>query len=182
MVDTDEGGSGIDEPFVGQEIQWGQIEGDLFRVMRFTPMATAAGGKVTESVGRMPYGLLKVESPILNQPARIPVNHRDEFLNLWDIYQDGDGMKEGTELLVSYLPYRGFLGFLTRMIQPRLHLRVHPAGELERYYSDESHWERPSARDYFFPKSVVGRYCRHCQSRLYTFVVRCAKCRRPVLD
>lgn len=182
MVGEDEGGSGVDEPFVGREIQWNEIEGDLFRVIRFTPMATAAGGKVTESVGGMPYGLLEVESPILNQSARVPVNHRDEFLNLWDIYQGGTGIPEGAELLVSYLPYRGFLGFLTRMFQPRLHLRLRATGELERYYADDSHWKQPSGRAFFFPKTSVGRYCRHCHSKLYTFVVRCSKCHQPVLD
>ena len=180
--ETDEGAGGDQVRFIGKEIPWKQIEADLFRVVGFTPLATVVDGRIKEAVAGMPYGLLAVESPILNHEARMPVNHREEYLNLWDIYQEEGGVSTGTALLVSYLPYRGFFGIFVRMFQARVHFRLRATGELERYYSDESHWLRPSARDYFFPKSILGNYCSHCKSKLYTFVVRCSKCRRPVLD
>lgn len=170
-----------DKPLIGKEIPWKPLEGQVFRISHFSPFATVDGDKVSAPSPPMPYAVLTVESPILNQAALMPVNHRDEFLNLRDIYEQR-GVASDEELLVSYLPYKGFLGPFVRLFGPRLHLRIRPKGDLERYYSDDQHWQKPSARQYFLPSRVAGRRCSNCGSRLYTFVVRCPKCRRPVID
>ncbi|OGO53236.1 MAG: hypothetical protein A2148_01875 [Chloroflexi bacterium RBG_16_68_14] len=180
MTDMEDHTGKSEEPFIGTHVPWKLIEGEMFRVTHFTPFAIVQGNKVEAPSAPMPYALLTVESPILNQPAKIPVNHREEFLNLWDIFQRDGGVPPRGELLVSYLPYRGFLGPLLRLGTARLHMRLTGQGELERYYSDDRHWQRPSARRYFFPEGG-GRRCA-CGMKLYTFVVRCAKCGRPVLD
>ena len=123
----------------------------------------------------MPYGVLVVESPILNEPAMMPTNHREEFRNFLEFKPlIGDAEKE---LLVSYLPYRGFLGPLLRLFMPRLHLRIRQKGELERYYADDSHWRKPSARQAFF----TSNRCLNCHGRTYTFSVRCAKCKQAIV-
>ena len=167
------------EPYIGHNIPWKLIEGELFRIAHFTSLAAVVEGRMQAPSAPLPYALLRVESPVLNQPALMPVNHRNEFLNLRDIYE-GTGVPVGWEMLVSHLPYRGFLGPLIRLTFPRLHLRLARAGELESYYSDERHWRRPAAREYFFPKGITGR-CS-CGAKLYTFVVRCARCDCPVLE
>jgi len=170
----------IEEPVIGKQIPWKVIEGQVFRITHFTPFAIVEGDKVTSppSPIPMPYGLLTVESPILNQPALMPVNHREEFRNFWE-FQAHIGDAE-VELLVSYLPYRGFLGPLLRLAMPRLHLRIRRKGELERYYADDSHWRKSSGRLAFFPPSRT-RWCSSCNARIYTFVVRCAKCKQAIV-
>lgn len=167
-----------DDVFIGKHIPWKLVEGEVFRITDFGPFATVEGDKVKALSVFMPYALLAVESPILNQPALMPILHRAEFLNLHEIYeQRGVGTEE--EVLVSYLPYRGFLGPLLRLLGlPRLHLRIRPKGELERYYADDQHWQRPSARETFF----TSRWCSNCTGRIHTFTVRCPRCGRPVVD
>lgn len=180
MPENEDKASGAMEPLIGRDIKWREIEGHLFRIVHFMHLAFAGDDKIQSAAAGLPYGFITVESPILNQPAMMPVNHREEFLNFWDIFQEDGGVPAGTELLVSYLPYRGFCGLILRLTMARLHLRLRSAGELERYYGDDSHWKRPSGREYFFPKTVVGMYCP-CGEKLYTFSVRCPKCRIPIL-
>ena len=168
----------VEKPVIGMQIPWKTIEGDVFRVTHFTPFAVVEGDKVASPPPvPMPYCVLTVESPIINQPAKMPVNHREEFRNFWELqYFIADAERE---LLVSYLPYRGFLGPLVRIGAPRLHLRITPKGELERYYADDSHWRKPSAREVLF---YSHRWCQFCNARIYTFSVRCLKCKRVVGD
>jgi hypothetical protein len=122
-----------DTPLIGNEgqIPWRTVEGEVFRITHFTPFASVEGDTVASPPVPMPYGLLTVESPILNQPALMPINHREEFRNFWE-FQALIGDAEH-ELLVSYLPCRSFFArlLLIRLFGPRLHLRIRPKGELE---------------------------------------------------
>lgn len=170
--------SAAEKPMVGVHIPWKTIEGDIFRITNFTPLASVEGDKVIGPPVPLPYGVLTVESPILSQPVEIPVRHREEFRNFWE-FQGliGDGERE---LLVSYLPARGLFAWLAlmRLFGPRLHLRVRPRGELERYYAEDRHWRKPSAREVFF---TYDR-CSYCDAKTYRFSVRCASCKRAVVD
>lgn len=69
-------------PEVGREIQWTDIVRHVFRVLDFDRAGTIIGpgnsAKAASSLGA--YGYLLVESPILNQPVRLPIVHRDDFL------------------------------------------------------------------------------------------------------
>lgn len=155
-------------------IPWKVIEGQVFRVTHFTPFAWVEGHRVTGSRAPMPYGVLSVESPILNQPVDMPVRHRDEFLNFWEFKPVIDNSE--AEVLVSYLPYRGLLGPLLRLGLPCLHARIAPKGELERYYADDAHWQNPSAREELF----WHRYCPNCNARIRSFSIRCHKCKQAI--
>ena len=82
----------------------------VFRVLEFDRAGTTVtpDGKV-EAVSRgLPYGYLLVESPIMNQPARLPIVHRDDFVLATTVFDEPavEDILRSTELLVTYAPKR----------------------------------------------------------------------------
>ena len=63
-------------------IAWIDIIGHAFHVLEFDRAGTkiSPGNKVNAKSSFKPYGYLLVESPILNQPVRLPIVHHDDFL------------------------------------------------------------------------------------------------------
>lgn len=168
-----------DRPLVGRDLPWRLIGAEIFRVIDFTPVATVdEKAKVTAPPVPMPYGLLTVESPILVQPAAMPVNHRLDFLNFWDIYSQG-GVGEGHHLLVSYLPYRGFLGPVVRLFSPVLHLFVMSTANADDLFArmSEDPKERHVSARYLF---ATPDRCFGCGTKLYGMMTRCTKCQTPL--
>src|SRR5438128_857405 len=90
---------------VGVDIPWPAVEGVIFRVRDFTPHVARHGEKVAAPPIPLPYGALLVDSPDLTEPIQMPVNHRVDYLNFWDIYGGVWPIGDDQELLVSYLPY-----------------------------------------------------------------------------
>ncbi len=168
------------KPLIGTDIPWSFVEGEFFTVDDFSPLATVADdGRVTGPPAPMPYGLLTVNSPVLNQPARMPVNHREDFLNFWDITNSG-GVGEGQQLIVTYLPYRGFLGPLLRLFMPVLHLEVFPKSVVDEQLGVLP--ADPKERHAFARETFLFfDRCLRCDSKLWSFATRCARCRRPRL-
>lgn len=96
--------------FVGLDIPWKKIEGEVLRVLAFTPLASVEEGRIKGASIPNPYALLDIESPILKLPARMPVNHRVDFLKLWQLYRQAGLADFDGEVLVTWVQYRGFLG------------------------------------------------------------------------
>lgn len=124
-------------PVIGQHIGWGQIERQVFRVLEFDRANATIGpdGYPKKIVWALPCGALRVESPILNQPARIPIIHRVDFLLACRVF-DGPHLPSSAELLVSYAPKGKTLGFLPSLAH-FLHFVVCRRGTLESYYDDK---------------------------------------------
>ncbi len=139
-------------PVIGKDIPWKLIEKEACRIKHFTPLAKVEVDKVLAFSRGMPYALLRVESPKLPQEAVMPVVHRLDFKNLWEIFkQRGVGKEE--EVLVFYVPFfgKGLKRFLSTGL-PKLHLYIYPSGHLEEMYDSE--FQPSDVRTWFQPTAV----------------------------
>ena len=141
-------------PEIGRQIQWTDIIRHVFRVLEFDRAGTVIGpgDTVKASSAFQPYGYLLVESPILNQRARLPIVHRDDFLlaaSVFDEPQLAPAVKE-EELLVTYIPKHKLPGGLAG-ISHALHYVLTPRGTLDRYYEvrGDLHMAKPAPEKLF---------------------------------
>jgi len=141
-------------PEIGREIKWTDIVRHVFRVLEFDRAGTIIGpGDTVKALSSFkPYGYLLVESPILNQPVRLPIVHRDDFLlaaSVFDEPQFLEAPKE-VELLVTYVPKhklpKGLAG-----ISHALHYVMTLRGTLDRYYEvgNNMHMASPAPEKIF---------------------------------
>jgi len=72
---------------IGKDISWKEIEGKIYRVTHFSPFASLESGKIKGITGSLPYALLRIESPKLPKEASMPVVHKHDFRNLWEVYR-----------------------------------------------------------------------------------------------
>ncbi|OGO31895.1 MAG: hypothetical protein A2Z29_02640 [Chloroflexi bacterium RBG_16_56_11] len=122
---------------IGRDCKWTDIIGQVFRVLEFDRAGTIIDrdGKVKALSHTKPYGYLLVESPILNQPIRLPIVHRDDFLlaaSVFDEQQWYEIIKQ-EELLVTYVPKHKLPGGMAG-VSHAIHYVITPRGTLERYY------------------------------------------------
>lgn len=124
-----------DKPFIGKDIPWELVEGEFLRVVHFTPFATVEGNKVKAPGRAMPYALVEVESPKLEEPALMPIAHRVDFRNLWEIYHE-QGVSSEEEVLLTYYPrYKGLLRLANALGHlPKFAISIYPKGALEKMY------------------------------------------------
>ena len=136
---------------IGKDIPWEAIEGEFCRVKHFTPMAIVESGKVRDISKSLPYAVLEVELPNLeghedyqqklkgiNLPryACMPVMHKLDFRNLWEVFKETRINTEIMEVLVVYAPLkRRKLTRLFLAILPSLVIGLYPKGSLEKLYT-----------------------------------------------
>ena len=149
-------------PDIGRDIAWTDVVRQVFRVVEFDRAGTTIGpNDKLEAVSRMmPYGYLLVESPIMNQPARLPIVHRDDFLLAATVFDDPDmtELVEDEELLVTYAPKRNLPGGIIGVAHA-LHYVVVPYGTLDEYYDFEgdAHMVNPDPEKLFGPLVYKGQ-------------------------
>src|ERR1043166_6941537 len=137
-------------PEVGREISWADIVGQVFKVLEFDRAGTTIGPNDKVSAPGMftPYGYLLVESPILNQPASLPIVHRDDFLLAASVFDEPELAKLVTtdELLVTYAPEKVLRGGASGGTSHVFHYVLSPEGTLDRYYSkdNDAHMSTPN--------------------------------------
>jgi hypothetical protein len=139
---------------IGRDCEWTDVIGQVFRVLEFDRAGTVilSGEKVKAKSLFKPYGYLLVESPILNQPVRLPIVHRDDFLLAASVFDESQWLEviKGQELLVTYIPKhklsRGMAG-----IFHALHYVITPRGTLDRYYEvgNDMHMANPAPEKIF---------------------------------
>ncbi len=143
-------------PEVGREIPWTEIVRQVFRVLDFDRSETTLDDefKVIAKDSHSPLGYLLVESPILNQPMRLPITHSDDFRLAASIFDHPmfPEMSEQHELLVTYVPKLKLPGSLAG-IWHAIHYVVTPRGTLEQYYSfnNDEYMRNPSPEKIFKP-------------------------------
>jgi hypothetical protein len=130
------------EPLIiGKHIEWAAIEGQYCRVKHFTPFAVVEPDKVKAFSPNFPYASLLVECPEAFKEASMPVLHKLDFRNLWEVFMErkvyGDtrdyGVSTKMEVLVVYAPLkRRKLTKLFSGILPSLVIQLYPKGFLER--------------------------------------------------
>jgi hypothetical protein len=142
---------------VGKGIKWIDIVGQVCRVLEFDKGDTIIGpdNKVKATSSFKPYGYLLVESPIFNQPVRLPIVHRDDFLLAASVFDEprlAEAIKE-EELLVTYLPKRTLPNGMMAGPTHALHYVITPRGTLDRYYEvdNDKHMASPA------PEKLFGR-------------------------
>jgi hypothetical protein len=139
---------------IGRDISWADIVRQVFRVLDFDRAGTVIGpGDTVEALSSsMPYGYLLVESPILDQPGRLPIVHRDDFLLAASVFDEPQLREavEARELLVTYVPKhklpQGAIG-----VSHGLHYVITLRGTLEGYYAhgDGIYVSRPAPERIF---------------------------------
>ena len=138
-------------PLIGRDIEWEAFEGHYCRVKHFLPLAIVESGKVRDLSKFMPYASMRIEyvtntteeGLIVVQEASMPVIHKLDFRNLWEVFIErqvyGDtreyGVSTELEVLVVYAPLkRRKLTKLFSGILPSLVIQLYPKGSLERLY------------------------------------------------
>jgi hypothetical protein len=145
-------------PLVGQQISWTDVVRQVFRVRDFDRAGTTVDSNDRVKASRtQPYGFLLVESPILNQPIRLPIIHRDDFLLATTVFDEPklvEALSAEVELLVTYGPKRVLPGGLSGSPSHVLHYVLVPPGTLERYYSmdGDRHMASPA------PEKLFGNF------------------------
>jgi hypothetical protein len=141
-------------PEIGPDIKWTDIIRHVFHVLEFDRAGTVIGpGDTVKALSSSkPYGYMLVESPILNQPAKLPIVHRDDFLLAASVFDEPhllEVIKE-QELLVTYVPKHKLpLGLAGT--SHALHYIITAPGTLARYYEvgNYMHMARPAPEKIF---------------------------------
>jgi hypothetical protein len=156
--------SGDVVPLIGRDITWADIVNHAFRVLDFDRAGTVVDGDDHVKAGSIiaPYGYLLVESPILSQPARLPITHAFDFLLATTVFDEprlADSLTANkAELLVTYSPKKLLPGGLAGSPHHTLHYALMTRGTLDVYYSedDDAHMARPDPQQLFGPFVYEG--------------------------
>ncbi|MGB7060733.1 MAG: hypothetical protein WBF13_00085 [Candidatus Zixiibacteriota bacterium] len=141
-------------PEIGRDIEWTDIVRHAFRVLEFDRAGTTIGPDDTVKAASLlkPYGYLLVESPILNQPAKLPIVHRDDFLLAASVFGEPQLLEaaKDDELLVTYVPKHELPKGLAGKSHA-LHYVITPRGTLDRYYEvgNDMHMASPAPEKLF---------------------------------
>lgn len=130
--------SEIFEPLIiGKNISWESIKEQYFRVKHFTPFAIVEGDKLRVISTVLPYASLVVECPkVAIREASMPVVHKLDFRNLWEVFHVR-GVSSEEEILVVYDPLqRRGISRLFSGVLPSLVIFLYPKGSLERINSN----------------------------------------------
>lgn len=126
-------------PTIGEEISWQDVHLQIFRVLEFDRAGTEVGANDEVKAKSMssPYGYLLVESPIFNQPVRLPIIHRDDFLLAASVFDDSNlvGFVDSDEFLVTYTPRKVLSDGRAGEASHVLHYLLTGKGAIEDYYS-----------------------------------------------
>ena len=145
-------------PEIGKEISWADIVNHTFRVLDFDKNGTIIdeNNQVKAKSQFQPYGYLLAESPILNNHARLPIIHRDDFLLATSVFDDPKlaTVIKDEELLVVYSPKHLGPKGLSASPHHVLHYAIMPRGTLDAYYSknNDMYMARPE------PQKLVGQF------------------------
>ena len=137
-------------PTIGEEISWQDVHLQIFRVMEFDRADTTIGANDEVKAKSMfsPYGYLLVESPIFNQPVRLPIIHRDDFWLAASVFDDPNLVEfvDSDELLVTYAPRKILSDGRSGEASHVLHYLLTGKGSLEDYYSmnNDMHMSKPN--------------------------------------
>ena len=153
--------AGGSEPLVGVEIPWKDIVRQVVRVTDFDRTDTQlVNDKVVRPDANMqkPYGYLIADSPIFNQPVRIPLIHRDDFWLATSAFEDprrSDAISTGqVELLTAYAPRKVLPNGFSGDAMHCMHYVLCPNGTLAQYYAfkNDEHMRQPA------PEKLFGQF------------------------
>jgi len=158
-------------PIIGRDLPWDAIEGEFCRIEHFTPFALVEHGKIKSASSILPYASLRVELPnlaaheeyqqklkgiTLPAKASMPVLHKLDFRNIWEVFNVRHINTDIMDILVIYAPLkRRKISGLFSSILPSLVIQVHGKGALERLYSKP---EIGKAEDWFNSNRPIAEW------------------------
>jgi hypothetical protein len=85
-----------------RDSDWAPLDGEVCRVIEFTPLAgRMEGGKVKSFTRRFPYASIEIESPALAEPTTGFIKHKIDFQHLWEAF-NVRGVGDDEEVIVSW--------------------------------------------------------------------------------
>jgi hypothetical protein len=86
---------------LANDSDWARIDGDVCKVVRFTPLARVEGAKVIHKNSTTPYALIALEHPDLPQDTIGAITHEVDFRHLWAAFE-GRGINDDEEVVVAW--------------------------------------------------------------------------------
>lgn len=127
-------------PRIGHEVKLKKIDGELSRVIEFSPIASIKDGELHAPPVPSPYGILVVEyGKMPHKKLKWLVAHKTDFMHLWEIFKER-GVKESEEVLIEYDSRRRKI--LTKLLfwcMPQMHFYIYPKGFFESLYYRGNH-------------------------------------------
>lgn len=125
---------------------WGQIEDEITIVKKFHPLAKLENRKVVSTSTNSPYAYVTVESSMLKTQATLPINHKLDFLHLWEVFNIRT-VSDSEEVLVHFSRkhHRGLLGLFSYFL-PRLKIMICRNGAYSKM-SDPNWWKQSPGED-----------------------------------
>jgi len=81
---------------------WEPLDGEICRVIKFTPLAGRIEGTEVKSFTRgLPYASIELESPALAEPTTGFITHKLDFEHLWEVF-NVRGVGDDEEVIVIW--------------------------------------------------------------------------------
>jgi hypothetical protein len=85
-----------------RDSDWEPLDGEICRVLEFTPLAgRMEGAKVKSFTSGLPYASIELESPALAEPTTGFITHKLDFQHLWEVF-NVRGVGDGEEVIVIW--------------------------------------------------------------------------------
>ena len=126
---------------MGKDPFWGQIEDEVTIVRKFVPIAKVENRKVVSTSLNTPYAFVTVNCPKLTSETSLPINHKLDFLHLWQAFKIRT-VSDSEEVLVHFSRkhHKGLLKLFSYFL-PRLRIMICPSGAYSKM-SDPSWWKQ----------------------------------------
>ena len=114
-----------------KDSEWGAIDGELCRVIRFTPMASIQDGKVRALNMVTPYAAVILERAKTSEPIEGFIAHKMDFKHLWAAFKER-GVGQDEEVIVGWSKkhLKGYARVLSAFT-PKLWVMICPKGAFE---------------------------------------------------
>ena len=123
---------------IRKDSEWGVIDGEPCKVIKFTPLAKIENGKVITSNKTEPYASVVFECKKLPEQTEGLICHKMDFQHLWAAFKER-GIKENEEVIIFYSKkhLKSYAKFFSAFM-PRLWVMVCPKGAFELMTNSES--------------------------------------------
>lgn len=116
-----------------KDSQWGVIDGEFCRVIKFTPMSSVKDGKILALNKSAPYAAIDIECKKLPKKITGFICHKMDFMHLWSAFKER-GVKQDEEVIIiwSKKHYKNILyKIFSTFFMPKLWVMVCPRGAFE---------------------------------------------------
>jgi len=127
---------------------WGNLEDEVILVKKFSPLAEVKNSKVFSKRLNIPYAYVTVNSPKLDPEAILPINHKKDFVHLWEAFKIRT-ISDSKELLIHFSRkhHSGLLKLFYRFL-PHLRVMICPSGAYSKIINP-NWWKQTPGREAF---------------------------------